>query len=129
MKTPTIRKHSESVRDSSIGPVFLLMLLAVSSFTSIVTELDAWDHVCTVAESILVVIARPATYDAVVDSPHERNETQESITKHTFLQTVVNGEPVTLVCLGNQLPVRHEPPPRQIPAGCSDRPRGPPTIA
>ncbi len=126
MKTNTLRHHCVSVRDSAVGPLFLLMLLAVSSFTSIVTELDAWRQVCSVAESIFVVIARPATLDAVVESAIEALAGQETLVKNSLFKTVVDEAQAALVCLGSLNSIRQEPPHQQTPVSSSDRPRGPP---
>lgn len=126
MENHRLRHHSGSVRDSAIGPLFLLMLLAVSSFASIVTELDGWREVRSVAESLFIVIAHPAALDAVVEPTAEAIEGQAPSARNTLLKAIVNDAHTALVCLGPLSPALREPPPRLAPACCSDRPRGPP---
>lgn len=103
------------------------MLLLVSSFTSIVTELDVWQQVGKMAESIFVTIARPATFDAVVESNAKVLEDQEYPLRGTFLKIEHEAYRAT-VCSYTLHTEKYEPSPRQTPSGHADRPRGPPAL-
>jgi len=104
------------------------MLLAVSSFTSIVTELDAWRQVCNLAESIFVVIARPAILDAMVESSAETLEGNPASNRNIFFKPIDHAVLENLVCLDMLNPAPHKPPPRLAPVCRADRPRGPPAL-
>ncbi len=125
MKTNKRRQHCRSSRTLAIGPLFLLMLLIVSSFTSIVTELDAWRHISNLAKSILIVIATPATFDAVVESTTEGLESQDSPVKIALIKLCDDTQTVR-PGIDDLHSVRYEPPSRQIRTCRADRPRGPP---
>lgn len=125
MKRKNLRLPCGSALDSAIGPLFLLVLLVVSSFTSIVTELDAWRQVSSVAESIFIMIARPAAFDAVVESSTEVLEYQDIPVK-SALATLFDDAQTARPGIGVMNSIRTEPHPRQIHNSRAVRPRGPP---